>query len=375
MGANLVPPDLLGHLVQEMRNHNAFPMFLRHYEDGPGDLGALIAQGLEAVRNAITRMDSEQVRQEVASLSAFGGRIGGEAVIAGNRDAIEDFTRDLLMRELSSCYFDLTPYVLADGGLTGSLPLGRYPRLRCRVDRDDLVPVGGGVDFDDQYVYYRRHAFHFHPFFRRYFTSNVNFEFLRALRCFADQNPACKVAVAIDHRRMLDRKHVRRTYEKAFWWGVHFSWPEIDDPQKVGHAVYGYDEISPASYPVRKTEINLRMLDALTKQIEIEEVVDICADSLTKPFQNDSFVINRFVHGLRRIDEGRFVHLDGSARVYDKPAYDARLEGNLYEANVLRYVKLFRIDGPVPDDDWAKLICLYFRQNELIHEVMGRNVN
>jgi hypothetical protein len=101
------------------------------------------------------------------------------------------------------------------------------------------------------------------------------------------------------------------------------------------------------------------------KVLEMEELVPERA--LPK-----SVVVDKYVHSLRDTHARRFMHLDGAVRVYRKEDYRRRLGTDLRQGRslALRYEKLFRVDGPIPDQDWAELVAHFYRGNELVREYL-----
>lgn len=65
------------------------------------------------------------------------------------------------------------------------------------------------------------------------------------------------------------------------------------------------------------------------------------------------------------------MHLDGAAKAFPRDSYGpTTIEPELPQGAPL-YRKLFRIDGPIPDQEWGRLVAHFFRGNELVIEYFG----
>jgi hypothetical protein len=69
-------------------------------------------------------------------------------------------------------------------------------------------------------------------------------------------------------------------------------------------------------------------------------------------------------------------HLDGAVRIYDDEQILQRLDLNMAEAGRhSEYVKLWRVDGRIPVPLWKALLSDYFRDNHLVSEYLGAQVD
>lgn len=84
---------------------------------------------------------------------------------------------------------------------------------------------------------------------------------------------------------------------------------------------------------------------------------------------NGEVVLSRYLHTIRDTRRRSFVHLDGAIRVYDANAYGARHQKAMPDVGRMgRRIKMFRVDGDIPNDEWANLVSYYFRQNGMVAE-------
>jgi hypothetical protein len=78
---------------------------------------------------------------------------------------------------------------------------------------------------------------------------------------------------------------------------------------------------------------------------------------------------NRELHSERDTGLRRFTHVDGKKCCYPAEEYPPSLNApNLPPGKPAASRKLWRVDGQLEDQDWAELVGLHFRGNELIGE-------
>jgi hypothetical protein len=83
------------------------------------------------------------------------------------------------------------------------------------------------------------------------------------------------------------------------------------------------------------------------------------------------YVVNRYLHSIRDTRRRSFIHLDGAAKAFPRDRYGPTVEQPDLPQGQPLYRKLFRIDGDIPDAEWARLVAHYFRENELVIEYFG----
>src|SRR5205814_1164866 len=78
---------------------------------------------------------------------------------------------------------------------------------------------------------------------------------------------------------------------------------------------------------------------------------------------------NRELHAERDTKLRRFTHVDGKVCCYPAEAYAPSLTAvNAAPGKPAKSRKLWRVDGPLTDEEWATLVGLHFRGNDLIAE-------
>ena len=89
----------------------------------------------------------------------------------------------------------------------------------------------------------------------------------------------------------------------------------------------------------------------------------------SKSYVLDSFYLNRYVHSERDTERRLLRHFDGAVKAYQQDSYGLRLTSQMpREPKCFKKVKVFRIDGDIPVDEWIKLIALFFKGNAMIIE-------
>ena len=146
------------------------------------------------------------------------------------------------------------------------------------------------------------------------------------------------------------------------WFGPAFCAKRIDDPASVGLTVHRRNKHSLFEMKLEFTDFLWSYSDGI-KTFEIEEA---CAKS---ELHSDKYYFNRYVHSERDVSAKQFRHLDGAVKVFLKSTYDRRRENHLPDTKFAdKKLKLWRIDGDIPLDEWLNLIVLFFKSNEMIIE-------
>lgn len=272
----------------------------------------------------------------------------------------EDIASSLLATELEPLYFDLERYLKNDGKV-----LQKFHELKKLFDQDSLLPITDEMKLLRNGLSYRGYLIYYHQFMRRMYRYSINWKFFELL-----QSPAAavgnRVSLAIDPFRLirLDKFHER--FEEDYWWGPKFNIAKIDDRKEYGFTKHMGSSSTISSRPIR-TEFYIQVRGS-EKIFEIEEV-DL---SQGREPDHPNLIINRYVHSIRDMSRHRFIHLDGAAKIYRKPSFDKRIATDLRSsAKSDYYVKLYRIDGDLPDDDWTQLINAFFRQNDDVRQFLG----
>jgi hypothetical protein len=242
-----------------------------------------------------------------------------------------------------------------------------YPELRSRFDKDGLLELDDRFRLSDNAIYYKDHVLHYHQFLRRGFASNPNFDFLRKFIAYYYASREKRTfRIAIDHRRIVDKKTFRERGEMDAWLIARFDRSKLDDRNAVGSAVV--ENKLPQRYRfmfsnIDRTEFYWKY-DGGIKTFEAEE--------LSSPEQlMDSYFLNRYVHTERDITRGIFRHFDGAVKVYLKNEYGRRLAAQMPVIDKsYKKVKVFRIDeipsvsdGGIDVDAWVEMVGLFYKGN------------
>jgi len=361
----------LANLAKEMRNYNVFPIYLDWYEspDGAhplcGILGRLVDEAVELL-DAST--DEELVGYKARLHWFYASHIADDLLSVRELQTVRALAFYIVSTLVDPLFSDIHPIVRSDY-LEKSAVFSIYPELRAHHSDEGLLRLDvPGLRITRSGLFYRDHFLHCHQFLRRYFTSNPNFDFLQRLSTYTANHPKHSVAIAIDHRRIMPLEHFAEFIEKDAWFGPPFSWDKIDDPYAVGLTVHARhpDSVENMTYELDRMEFHWSYDNGL-KTLQTEELRPDTDES-----RKSGYVINRYLHAIRDISKRAFVHMDGAVKLYAPSQYTGRFKTNLPKgAKGERKIKLFRIDGDIPDREWSDLASFFFRQNELVLEYLN----
>jgi hypothetical protein len=154
--------------------------------------------------------------------------------------------------------------------------------------------------------------------------------------------------------------------EEDYWYGPKFNLARIDDPNDYGFTKHTGKTATISDHSIRSEFYRYVRNDE--KIFEIEEVVL----PQHEEYNHESFIINRYVHSIRNMKNHHFAHLDGAVRIYRRENYDRRLATDLpSSAKSDYYIKLFKINGTISDNDWTELISHFFRENDDVRQFLG----
>lgn len=204
-----------------------------------------------------------------------------------------------------------------------------------------------------------------HRYFRRSLSqiNNTNDAFLR--RFFELQGqPGLVLKIALDPDSVGLASSYLMPVELEYWRGPKFDDDLTSIP--VGVAVHKASEKERIFHGVERTEFFWHMQNGM-RSFECEELLD----RETLGIGADVFGC-RYAHSI--IDEATSLpnHLDGAIRIYEADRYLDRIETDISKAGKnSRYVKLWRIDGPIDLAVWKELVCDFFGGNSLPGEYLG----
>lgn len=102
------------------------------------------------------------------------------------------------------------------------------------------------------------------------------------------------------------------------------------------------------------------------KVVQIEELSDHPGSYV------GGYRVLRYLHAIRDICTGVFLHCDGAVRAHRPDEYEVREMRDFItgRASSSRYRKLFRVDGTIATDDWRNITAQWFKHNRLILEYL-----
>jgi hypothetical protein len=261
-------------------------------------------------------------------------------------------------------YFDLDVGIFAHGLKTERV-YQAHPELHSRIDEDGLLPVEG-FDAGPQVLMHAGSALHYHPLLRRHFTSHINDTLLSTVLKAAEDTRA-DARIALNEQHFMPAAEFREYMEADYWFGPPLSPATLDDPMKVGVTVHG-DPQQGLTHEYPGLLVDWRLDKEGRKVVQIEELSEHASA------QQAGLRLLRYLHAIRDIESGVFIHCDGAVRAYTPAQYEAR-KTKLYvtgRTSASRYRKLFRLDGVISTETWSNVAAQWFRHNRLILEYLHK---
>lgn len=254
-----------------------------------------------------------------------------------------------------------------------------HKKLGLNRDRYNLIQVDNRFVLRKQgIVYTNKHLIFYHPFLRRYFTSNFTgiTSYINELSQLKD----ITLKLAIDPFRINKKEYLIDIIELDHWWGPKFDEQKLNGKKFIGKIVYGrVDNNNNLIWPVDRIEVNITEKEKDKKSIAIEEInppIDFLDAEKYKIGKHSleyskKYRLNKFAHFIWDKKNKYFSHLDVSVIVHDLQRFKERFECNFpskEKINKVDKIKLIEIDGPITLDVVQRLIGDFFRYNELIFE-------
>jgi hypothetical protein len=238
----------------------------------------------------------------------------------------------------------------------------KYPDFYSLLDHDLLFDIATAQSIDEDKIRYKSDLLFYHP--------KLDYHFLKQFLALYQENTTCTKRIALDPRRILPARKFPVQLREAYWYGPKFNLDNVDDP------IYGIEFTVHARLPDSPKNILGLKLDRTEflwsmknnqKTLQVEEVIPL--DNKNPPGR----VAVRYIHTIRDVERHTFVHLDGAIRWYLPENYTCRFKDKLSNhPNADGYLKMFRIDGDISNQDWIDLIANFYSGNELIHEYFGQ---
>lgn len=363
-----ITPHTLKRLAAQARHYNVPPRDLGRYLrslDHP--LRHPVALSVEEALGTLNAASDEEILAVHDGLHPFlRSQVAPAALAQRDPGALREVALGIATTEVEEYYFD-PRQVLAASYLRESAVFREYPELRDFHDEDGLLDLAApGLQLSPDAITYGKHVLYCHQFLRRYFNGNPNVDFLRTLFDYRAAHSVQSVRLAIDHSRLVEIEWYYAVMEKDYWHGPQFAWTKLDDPDAVGLTVYAGPQhplLALAGNGLERTEFLWSYRNGL-KTFQAEEI--------HSPKRGGKLELNRYVHSIRAIERRAFVHIDGAVKAYEPTHYPARIKSQMPdEPRSARRVKLFRIDGDIPNEEWAALVSSFFRHNEMVLEYLN----
>lgn len=349
-------------LAAKARDYNIFPMFFRP-EETEHPVSPLLNELINNAYYYISRMSDVEVGELLSGvLKNYAFMIEDEGLDTNA------FRREValyyVVTEVQGIYFAFGNVVKEN--IDDSKVLRILPELRAKLDKDGLLIIDDCLILHQDGIEYKDYILHYHQLLRRGYTSNPNFDFLRPLaNNYRRTKKINSFRIAIDHRRLMAKKHYFMAFEKDTWFGPPFDSSKLDDPRAVGLTKIVRNEDSLFrdiwNNGLERTEFYWNYRNGV-KSFEIEEISGI-------EYQFDSFFFNRYIHSERDIKNKVTRHLDGAVKVYLENNYQDRVNTHIpKEGKCFKKIKLWRIDGNIDLKNWVDLISFFFKSNEMIIE-------
>lgn len=341
-----IPTQKIAKLVVKMRHYDIHPIDLPDVDYLYGEnhpLYPIIESIVSELEEHLLAATDDELKATYEYLEFFWReQIDPASLLRRNPQTVQLMASYVLVTAARQSYYDVSRYI-KNNYREESEVLKTYPELARYEDGEGLIPLGtpgfvpagtgGGI-------YYKDHLLHYHQFLRRFFTSNPNMIFLNALFDYHKAHRDQRVAVAIDHLRLMPKELFRQMLEKSRSFGPPLAMQSIDDPNAVGYTEYADPRLN-SLFGLERTEFYWSYSDEL-KTFEIEEVYSL--DHL--PDTSEELILARYVHSIRDIQAHAFIHLDGAVKIYNRNQYAQRTTTRMpNELKAWQKIKVFRVDA------------------------------
>ena len=285
----------LDDLVRVMLDYAVPPLFLGQDNEGPVALAYALCVA--------------PVDQHVKQLAAH-RRAVLDALLPWHLQG-EELTSGLVEVATWNAYFEVPPSILANADPNGSV-FRAHPRLLERLDDRGLLHCDD-LNAQSQALLYGGDALHYHQFLRRHFSGHVNYKLINKV-LEVGRRPGNQVRLAVDERRRMPAGDFREYFEKDHWYGPPLTYVTIDDGHKLGctaHWSPNQDGDYPAFFALWTVDKEGH------KVFQAEEL-----SNRESPVRGLRAL--RYLHAIRDIENGEFVHCDAAVRLYDTTSYADR---------------------------------------------------
>lgn len=366
-----VPEQKIAELIEMMRRYDVFPIFLERPEYSSAEsqhpIYPLLRDIIAEIGQSLHAASEEEVLASYQVLDWYGqAQVSKDRLLARDTIAVECFGVYLISELARRPYYNQRNY-LTDDYREKSVVFDMFPKLATYQTEEGLFPLSTpGFEPTESGIHYNNYVLFYHQFLRRNFTGNLNYDFLSRLTDYYQKHKQQPISVAIDHLRLVPQEWFGHMLERDYWYGPPLNWKLIDDKYEVGLTVHG--STRSRLHNIDRTEFLWTYRHGL-KTLQIEEIHGFkLLDDL-----DTGVVLNRYIHSQRDIASGTFIHLDGAVKIYEQHSYLHRYDNKMTDANKSEHKpKLFRIDDPISDEEWAQLITFFFRGNEMVLEYLNK---
>ncbi len=367
-----VPEEKIAELIVMMRRYDIFPIFLERPEysspESQHPIYPLLHDIIADIAQSLRIATEEEVVASYQALNWYGqAQVSKERLLARDSIAVECFGVYFVAELARRPYYNQRNY-LSEDYYEKSVVFDAFPELAAsQTEKDKLMPLSTpGFEPTESGIHYNNHVLFYHQFLRRNFTGNLNYDFLSRLTSYYQRHRQQPISVAIDHLRLVPQQWFPPIFGKDYWYGPPLNWKLIDDKFETGPTVHG--STRSIFRDIDRTEFLWSYRNGI-KTLQIEEIHGL--KLLDDP--DTDVVLNRYIHSQRDISSGTFIHLDGAVKIYERDSYQHRYDNKMTDANKSEYKpKLFRIDDPISDEEWAQLITFFFRGNEMVLEYLNK---
>lgn len=344
---------LLDDLVIAMRDHASPPLTLP-----PSEHVATRAPKLAAAYGACASLLDQRLQGNPAEVGEVRELLPWH--LADPKD--EHLIATLLEAATFTDYYAFDQAIFAAQDPTARL-YASHPALLGDTDEDGLVRISEH-EVTPQALFHGGSAIPFHRFLCRNFAGNVNDTLTKTLLQASDDGQA-ELRLALNEQHFMAKSAFTPSFEKDYWFGPPLSSIVLDNPYKVGTTVHA-DPQSGLRHEYPRLYVQWAMDKDGRKVLQIEELSDHPDAS------QGGYRLLRYLHAIRDIERGTFIHCDGAVRAYTPEQYERRCSKDYVTGreSASRYRKVFRLDGNIGTDAWSNVAAGWFRGNTLMTEYL-----
>jgi hypothetical protein len=246
-----------------------------------------------------------------------------------------------------------------------------YAELKNELDEDGLLYLKKPQFVGEGFIKYKEHMLVPHSSFRESYSlpNTINRDFFSKLSNLSQTNSNVTIRLRIDGNFLGIFKSLTSWEQLDYWWGPKYNGNPFEI--KTGVCVHGASKYDIALKRFKQTEFWWYQKDRRT--FEIEEILE---EPIFLELDGENKIAMRFIHSIFDSKTMRPCHLDGAVRLYNYDLFQNRKTKNIKEfGKSAERLKIWRIDGDISIEDWFDLIHNFFRNNFMIAEYFGYNLD